>query len=38
MNKQCYTTPQIEVIEVLIENGFAQSHNAPINPWNPDEI
>lgn len=38
MIKECYISPQIEVIEIAIENGFAQSHNAPINPWNPDEL
>ena len=35
--KQNYIPPEIEIVEVAIENGFATSPNVPISEWGPDK-
>ena len=36
MDKSVYTPPTLEVFEVEIERGFAQS--MPISDWRPDNL
>lgn len=33
MKKDNYISPEIEIFEIAIEQGFAQSQNAPISDW-----
>lgn len=36
MEKQTYISPEVEVIEIAVEKGFAQSGGpgeSPIDPW-----
>lgn len=35
--KQNYIPPEIEIVEVAIEKGFATSQNAPISEWGEDK-
>ena len=39
MEKISYVPPEVEVIEVVIERGFAgTTPEMPINDWNPKEF
>ena len=47
MNKQPYLTPEIDILDIQIENGFAQSNDSSdvqgvslfeINQWSSDEF
>ena len=33
MEKQKYETPQVEVLEIEVEQGFAQSQQQAPSPW-----
>lgn len=35
MKKQDYTAPEIEIITIVPEKGYAASPGAPISPWEP---
>ena len=36
--KQNYIPPEIEIVEVAIEKGFATSQNVPISDWGTDQF
>ena len=36
--KQSYIPPEIEIVEVAIEKGFATSPYAPISDWGTDQF
>lgn len=38
METKNYQSPTIDLIEIHVEKGFAQSGDAPINQWNPSEL
>ncbi len=38
MEKQSYLSPEIDVIEIALENGFAMSQGAPISDWDPENM
>ena len=38
MEKQPYLSPEVDVIEIALEKGFAQSQGAPISDWDPENM
>lgn len=38
MKKDFYLSPEIEIMEITIEKGFATSPGAPISDWAPDNF
>ena len=38
MEKRPYLSPEVEIIEIATEAGFAMSQGAPISDWDPDNM